>query len=231
MKKKTSFIIVTILVIAAAIAVFWYELTYGKNTVEPSAYVENVISDNTSYMENIVDSLNGVAAEDSSNLVYNLMYYEAQIELAGEVDTLNEYSVRNVTTVFQTAATDTIKGGTKTTVYIISNDTIGQRDIRVVEDQFWFGDEDMYKITPKISCYTAYNIVWRANCVKPNSRFVTLRRSVHSSFNNPQYIFGNDTRGLLYVDALTGELATRDSIFGMTDSLQAFPVARLDSVK
>jgi hypothetical protein len=58
-----------------------------------------------------------------------------------------------------------------------------------------------------------------ANAPKPHSRQVVLRKEVGPNSINPQYIFGN-FQAQLYVDAVTGDVKTKNPAFPDNMTLQ-----------
>jgi len=81
-----------------------------------------------------------------------------------------------------------------------------------VKDSFWVEDFPMNEDAIKLTFKDAYDRVMAANAPKPHSRQVVLRKEVGPNSINPQYIFGNQT-AQLYVDAVTGDVRTKNPAF------------------
>jgi hypothetical protein len=209
MKKIYLVIIAFIMVIAVIIGI----KSCRKHSQPESTAVEKIIKNNESYMLEIVDSLNNKAAIDSTGIKYSLVWFETCVELTGEVDTLQTFGIVNVLNVYQILKEDSVKGGTDTDVYLISNDTSGIINIDIHKHTFWVGDMNMQGFTPALSFNKAFNILKTSTYKLPNSRFITLRQELNAKPGNPQYIFGNDKRGLLFVDAVTGDIVQTNPLY------------------
>jgi len=88
-----------------------------------------------------------------------------------------------------------------------------------VANSFWVEDFPMNEDAIKLTFKDAYDRVIAANAPKPHSRQVVLRKEVGPNSINPQYIFGN-SQAQLYVDAVTGDVKTKNPAFPDNMTLQ-----------
>lgn len=88
-----------------------------------------------------------------------------------------------------------------------------------VANSFWVEDFPMNEDAIKLTFKDAYDRVMAANAPKPHSRQVVLRKEVGPNSINPQYIFGN-SQAQLYVDAVTGDVKTKNPAFPDNMTLQ-----------
>lgn len=88
-----------------------------------------------------------------------------------------------------------------------------------VANSFWVEDLPMNEDAIKLTFKDAYDRVMAANALKPHSRQVVLRKEVGPNSINPQYIFGN-SQAQLYVDAVTGDVKTKNPAFPDNMTLQ-----------
>ena len=88
-----------------------------------------------------------------------------------------------------------------------------------VANSFWVEDFPMNEDAIKLTFKDAYDKVMAANAPKPHSRQVVLRKEVGPNSINPQYIFGN-SQAQLYVDAVTGDVKTKNPAFPDNMTLQ-----------
>ena len=59
----------------------------------------------------------------------------------------------------------------------------------------------------------AYERLLEADCIKPHSKYVTLRNPLGPKQCNAQYIFGNAHGTLIFLDALTGDVSDKNPAF------------------
>ena len=88
-----------------------------------------------------------------------------------------------------------------------------------VANSFWVEDFPMNEDAIKLTFKDAYDKVMATNAPKPHSRQVVLRKEVGPNSINPQYIFGN-SQAQLYVDAVTGDVKTKNPAFPDNMTLQ-----------
>lgn len=104
-------------------------------------------------------------------------------------------------------------------VHVVMFTHVGDSTQVDVVDSFWVEDFPMNEDAIKLTFKDAYDRVMAANAPKPHSRQVVLRKEVGPNSINPQYIFGNQT-AQLYVDAVTGDVKTKNPAFPDNMTLQ-----------
>lgn len=145
------------------------------------------------------------------------MYFETTYTFSGNVDTLTTPDVVSVTNVFETV--DEAKS--EPTVYIAKH-TFGVKDSTswdVKKGSFWLEDFDLRDYEYKLTVENAFRVMNMANVVKPKSKYCVLRAQLGPKKTNPQYIFGNDNTGTVFVDALNGNVSTVNPVFGTAKRL------------
>jgi len=142
----------------------------------------------------------------------NYNWFETNVKLAGTVDTLVTPDVEFIANIFQTS-TEVPGGGYFTTVYCTRH-TATSNETEVKKDAFWLEDNDLNTADGEYLPFsTIFQKLKESNCVQPKSQYVTLRKQVGPKAANPQWIFGNDNRGIVWVDAFTGEVSTKNPAF------------------
>jgi hypothetical protein len=212
--KKLFFILAGIIVVIC-VANFALSQCGGSEDVSEESITDTTDTDGVISVENY--RLKDFAAMDS--VQGDVAWYETCIKLTGEVDTLEEISFEMVSNVFQ--VNTKIGGGVKTDVYCgkHANDNDW---FDVKNNAFWLDDFDMTAFKDSIITFQeAFEKLQQANCPKPKSAYCTLRKQVGPINANPQYVFGNENRGLVYVDAVTGEVSTINPAFGKPELLKA----------
>lgn len=202
-----------ILAVAIAAGVFFGIKSCKDDPETFSNYVESVVDSNTVYMQHIVDSLNKLELADSSGVSFELMHYETEVELVGEVDTLVVFTPRIITNIYQITGTDTINSCSTTSVYILTNDSTGLINVDLHEGAFWVGDCNMMGYKKGICFEKSFYLIKKSNCVKPKSKFITLRQNLGPQIDDPQYIYGNESRGLIFVNATTGSIRVENPLY------------------
>ena len=124
-------------------------------------------------------------------------------------------TVTGVSNIFQVVA-EKDKGSD---VHVVMFTHVGDSTQVDVVDSFWVEDFPMNEDAIKLTFKDAYDRVMAANAPKPHSRQVVLRKEVGPNPINPQYIFGNQT-AQLYVDAVTGDVKTKNPAFPDNMTLQ-----------
>jgi hypothetical protein len=140
------------------------------------------------------------------------MYFETTYTFSGNVDTLTTPDVVEMTNVFETV--DKVK--LEPTVYFAEH-SLGAKDSTVWDvrqGSFWLEDFDLREYEYKLTVEDAFRIMNMANIVKPKSKYCVLRAQLGPKKTNPQYIFGNDNTGIVFVDALNGGVSTVNPVFG-----------------
>lgn len=104
-------------------------------------------------------------------------------------------------------------------VHVIMFTHVGDSTQVDVKNSFWVEDFPMNEDAIKLTFKDAYDRVMAANAPKPHSRQVVLRKEIGPNPINPQYIFGN-SQAQLYVDAVTGDVKTKNPAFPDNMTLQ-----------
>ena len=152
----------------------------------------------------------------------NYSYFETTFVFAGTVDTLTTPDVVSISSVFQTVDTAIANP----TVYISAREIATPDSVQwdVHEGSFWMEDFDLRGYEIKVSLEEAYTQLQKANCKKPTSKYCVLRAQLGPKHCNAQYIFGNDVTGLVFVDAITGNVTTVNPAFDAIDMDKARPM-------
>ena len=211
--KKILFIIGAIAVVIG-LSIFGFNKCSSKDNstkTELNSDIDGVIS-----VENYIAKDMAVMDTISSDYVW----YETNIKMTGEVDTLDIPSLDMVSNVFQ-VITKFSETSFNTDVYC-GKHTGGKDWFDVKKNAFWIEDYDLMPYKGKLISFTeAFERLKQANCPKPKSAYCCLRKQVGAVDCNPQYVFGNDQRGLAWVDAVTGAVSTVNPAFGDIKTLKA----------
>ena len=89
--------------------------------------------------------------------------------------------------------------------------------VEVVPHTPWFGDFQINDEEINLTFAEAFERFMEANCPKPHSQYVVLRKPVGPQVTNVLYIFGNPADHW-YVDAKTGEVYNDDPGYKWYDS-------------
>lgn len=138
-------------------------------------------------------------------------YFESCFTFAGTIDTLATPDVISVSNVFQTV--DKAKG--EPTVYI-SNHSMDKSEVAnwdVKVGSFWMEDFNLNDYEIKLSLEDAFEQMHKSNITKPVTKFCVLRAQLGPKRCNAQYIFGNDNTGLIFVDAVNGNVTNINPVF------------------
>lgn len=135
------------------------------------------------------------------------VYYETTIEMTDFLDADTVPAVKNCVNVMQSMV-ECEEGGYRTDVYEFKHNFLASTtDVELHEDAFWCEDCDLSSYGNRIIPFAvALDRVLKSNFKKPHSAFVVLRKPLWKVEVNPLYIFGNPRSGMLYVDALSGEV-------------------------
>lgn len=153
-------------------------------------------------------------------------WFETCMRLNNFLDEENDGSLAEVVNVFQ-AITNSGEGF-DTKVYKFQHFSNGVNATDSISG-FWVEDFPLDNEPIKITYREAYDKLMATNCVKPHSRYVTLRKQVGPKSCNAQYIFGN-LKMQVYVDAVTGEVSEVNPAFGEKTLNGAFLWVKKDSV-
>lgn len=139
----------------------------------------------------------------------NYNWYETCIVLKDFLDSEEtDGTVTGVSNIFQVSE----EKGSGVDVHVIMFTHVGDSTQVDVVNSFWVEDFPMNEDAIKLTFKEAYDRVMAANAPKPHSRQVVLRKQIGPNPINPQYIFGNQT-AQLYVDAVTGDVRTKNPAF------------------
>ena len=146
---------------------------------------------------------------DSIDNIYS--YFESCFTFAGTIDTLATPDVVSISNVFQTV--DQTKG--EPTVYISDHSMDKSESVEwdVKVGSFWMEDFNLKDYEIKLSLEDAFTQMQKSNITKPVTKFCTLRAQLGPKHCNAQYIFGNDKTGLIFVDAVTGNVTNVNPAF------------------
>lgn len=137
-------------------------------------------------------------------------FYESEVELNKELNIADSCAPVTVTNVFQICKTNPQLGGIETDVYFFVHNANTESYLIIKKHDWWGGSNDIIDTNINISLADAFEKVKESNYILPNSKFVVLRSKVGPTIVNTQWIFGNDNRGMLYVDAVTGKVTDID---------------------
>lgn len=151
---------------------------------------------------------------DKQNMFINhggdYRWFETCIKMNNFLDEENDGSVEEIVNIFQIVINRS-EHSFDTKVFKFQHFADGTNVVDSV-DGFWVEDEPMNQEAIKITFEEAYEKLMAANCPKPHSQYVTLRKQVGIVDANPQYIFGNLYEDI-FVDAVTGEVSETNPAF------------------
>lgn len=156
---------------------------------------------------------------DSINTNYK--YFETCFVFDGTVDTLSSPDVNYVQNVFQI-----VDAKTNEPIVFVSEHFLKEDSVNWGEKvgAFWVGDLDLRTYIIKLSLEDAFEQLQKANIIKPQSKYCVLRAAIGPKYCNAQYIFGNDELGVVFVDAVNGNVTNIDPAF------DEFDVVNRDSI-
>lgn len=135
-------------------------------------------------------------------------WFETNVVLKDFMDEECDGTILSIRNVFQYV----IDYGKSADVYVVlSSHTLEGSSVERIND-FWIEDWPLNEDAINIKFKEAFEKLMEANCPKPHSRQVTLRKMVGPVAANPQWIFGN-MREQVYVDAVTGEVSVNNPSF------------------
>ena len=178
----------------------------NQKPVEPAIEVDTLTVENTVSMD-----------KEHMFLQYSedYRYYESTAVLDNYLDADTTHAVVRVENVFK-ALID--KDGSKDTKVVIFAHELGNDDVQEYEHATWLGDAELNNEVLNLTFTDAIERVYEANCPKPHTRYIVLRKMLYP-VGNPQYIFG---QGKLFVDAVTGDV-TEDGPKGFKMPLGEWP--------
>jgi len=143
-----------------------------------------------------------------TNYAKDYRWFETCITLKDFLDEENDGTVTSVSNVFQVVE----EKGNGADVYVILAAHTPDTTAYDVKHGFWVEDQVLNEEAVTISFKQAYERLMEANCPKPHSKQVVLRKEVGPVDANPQYIFGN-SKAQVYVDAKTGNVSLDNPVF------------------
>ena len=135
-------------------------------------------------------------------------WYETCIVLQDFLDEECDGTVAGISNIFQAVVEKDGGADVFVVMYTHTPDTSAVQKVH----SFWVEDMPMENEAIKLTFAEAFDKVMQANCPKPHSQHVVLRKELGPVNCNPQYIFGN-AKAQLYVDAVTGEVRTSNPVF------------------
>lgn len=143
------------------------------------------------------------------NYAEDYRWFETCIVLQDFLDEECDGTVTGVSNVFQ--AVENREDGNVDTFVVLYAHTPDTAAVDV-KHGFWVEDLPLNEELIVINFDSAFVRVMEANCPKPHSKQVVLRKQLGPVNCNPQYIFGN-RQAQIYVDATTGEVNTTNPVF------------------
>ncbi|MBO7693578.1 MAG: hypothetical protein J6T10_13230 [Methanobrevibacter sp.] len=169
----------------------------AEESVEPSIVVENCISMDREYM--------------TLNYGGDYKWYESCVIYDNYLDADTTIAVAGVSNIFQIV---TARGEESFDTKVISIAHVGNASSKEVKEMaFWVGDKPLNDEEIALTFEDAFERLMEANCPKPHSKYVVLRRELGPLPNvNAQYVFGN-LQSQVYVDAVTGDVKLNNPAF------------------
>lgn len=154
---------------------------------------------------------------DSIDTTYK--YFETYYLFSGTFDTLETPTIDSVSSIFQTFNEETLMSTVYFSEHKIVNDTVSMK-WTIVENAWWGEDRNLKDFSYKLTVEDAFKIMKETPYEKPKARACVLRLQLGPKRCNPQYIFGNETYGMIFVDAITAKADTINPAFGFARELK-----------
>ena len=139
------------------------------------------------------------------------VWYETELTLTDFVDAEDyDGSFASMTNVFQIFGDDSTSA--KDAKVVMINHVGELMDVKEVQG-CWLEDVPLDTAKIKYTYNEAYERLLEADCIKPHSKYVTLRNPLGPKQCNAQYIFGNAHGTLIFLDALTGDVSDKNPAF------------------
>lgn len=170
--------------------------------------IDGVVPDLTVSVENIIATDRQTMYQLAEGQSYK--FFECDIKLTDFLNSENcDGKILSVTNVFQQVIEKGKGFDTKVWKFV----TTGKGTQKFLfDDAFWIENYPLNDEPTPITFEKAFERIMKANVVKPESRNCVLRKPVGPTPCNAQYIFGN-IRQQIYVDAVTGEVRTKNPAF------------------
>lgn len=198
MKTRKILIYVATAVLIVALGIFGY-IQYTDDHTKTDPVTVSTVGPAT---VNPFEHVNELDKQAMYLINENYAHFETNYMFSGTVDSLETADVVYVANIFQ------IVENRKPTVFCYRHYPDGSTVTDKKVGAFWVEDFDLSKYEINLTIDQAFDALMKANCPKPRSKYCTLRAAVGPVKANPQYIFGNDNRGIVWVDATTGEVRT-----------------------
>lgn len=158
-------------------------------------------------VESYIDSDMKYISENYGGLC---IWYETEVIYNNFLDEENDGSIESVKSVFQHAKV--VDSGTYRKIVTITH--IGELMNVETVDGWYNGCYDMRGKKLPVTFKDAYDAIMAVNFPKPHTRCCVLKDQVGPVVANPQYIYGV---GLLFVDAVSGEVSEINPVFPNSD--------------
>lgn len=174
-------------------------------------YIGDVVTTDENTTEQVIENdskvlnVEQLVAADREYMFLNYggdyRWYETTILMKDFLDEETTGEIESVESLFQVMTDVDSTSANVNVIYFthtLENDTI------IIEDGFWVGDAPLNDMKINLTYEDAFNRAMETNCVKPNSKYCVLRRFIGDT--TAVYIFGNDYKGLLFVNAETSDV-------------------------
>ena len=191
----------------------------GIEKIDSVAHTDSIVCDVTGDYDGVVPditaSVENIIAKDRQAM-YNLAngadyrFFESSIKLCENLDSEDcDGKIMSVTNVFQQVIEKEKGYDTKVLMFI----TTGKgTQVNIYDNAFYIENYPLNDEQMQITFEKAFELMMKANVVKPKSKNCVLRKPIGPTPCNAQYIFGN-RRQQVYVDAVTGEVRTKNPAF------------------
>lgn len=149
-----------------------------------------------------------VVAEDYPN-ARSQYFYEAELHLNNTIDEDAEFEINYLRDIHQVIIPVDDEAVTHDVV-VFTHSSEGDEKEVYPGASIW-GDAEVDVASLNFTFEDAFNVAKKSEFEKPHNKVITLRKPV-GQYENPQYIFGNDATGLIFVDAVTGTATWIDPV-------------------
>lgn len=195
--KKIILSLAAALVFAVSFSSCSKKANDAEQTMEESK-TSQLVNEDKAYMDSISKSF---------------MYFETVYTFAGNVDTLKTADIESVASVFETLDTDSLKSSVYVAKHYLAND-VDSVAWEVKDSCYWIEDFDIKGFPCKLTVEQAFEALQKSPVKKPASRICVLRSQLVPKAKRPQYVFGDEKTGFVYVDAVSGEVTDVNPVFG-----------------
>lgn len=169
-------------------------------------------SEEKSYEDTKITKIIKADKEHMNSIDTAYKYFETSYTFSGTIDTLATPDIVEVSSVFQTFNETTLKA----TVYFSEHFLEKGDSINwIVKENCWWGEDlNLKDYHYVLTVEDAFKLMKASNCIKPQTKCCVLRLQLGPKRCNPQYIFGNDKVGMIFVDAVTSKVTNINPAFG-----------------